>query len=1682
MTLLSTSTIRVSEADETARYLQKLLAESSDENVTRQLIQAVEQSSLPPSIYAIWLSVSHAPITIHQALKQNVSNHIRKLALHRLQRLLATTQWKGIWDGLGGTQGLLDLFSDLSVSEVRDACHAIGQSSKKSDSDEKRHTFSDFVKALFGRRLFPEATYQSPDERSLAKYYQYLVPGCTGDLVTTMLSQTPRIKWNTVQKRLLLECHAETLRNLTLDFGDDSNNPVWEAEVHTEIWENQWLEGLVQRYPSAFKGLHQQPSVDEYGVGFSPSMQFSIDCLKKFSTEPKFRVDIDIFSREVVSPLLKRALKKKVDWLKIKEILDLAQSCLASYKDEYYSDQTLIELVAQCWSNKPDIFEEQFRYFLRSNSNLSRDSKYWFGSIIYTVDRPLRYKLLKVCFKEIVDIDLDEKPEENFKLIKSSLSSSILSNLEPVDALDLLTRSRKAKGDTSLIKEPFNLWHVLLLRDTKQQEKAEEIALNCLGPRKKSASSNSDPKERAFYAKSSLYYAIASGSLTIYKETLDWARRFMRDRSAIPEIYKSYPKEAQKLLSGIPEFIDVNQDRTHFRNRVEEANKIIEELFDTVYLALREPSFEVSEWEGTLCLFQGVVQERIRRSPKLQKSLNLSDNEVYDILWESLVKLILTVEGKALESGFEKMNLNNVRGVLGYKNPSEHPAVDTLPEYFPRGLPIQHLIAPFYLNTPSLKICAPYIESRANSAVFLSHDAALAPIPMDEDSMAAIGNFIDDYIVALKILVPETLEEEERQQVADCAWAHAVGPLSHGRLSAEEAVSYWRNRFGQAVGESWAPKTSTEPDDWAIIPNTNDPTEAVEWNPTCPQGADIRPRYLGNLTYIDLSTAVSGFVSHQPKQSVDSNRGSRRTRGRGRGRGGRGRSVRESAPESTTRKETGEITIHSELRPFVPLVRGQKFKEIGIWHPTRTERARNQRSTREGQILSALLYLDTKISGKISLLSASFPSTDDVRYPSAYLDGDFLLKGNPQTNAALRVLNAHIKDVPPVLLAKLTESALSQVEPGNSDGKKPDSGESADPKVLAFKLLELLWKCDKPALASTLAVKTIIQHPDASSWHRQLLSSGSLRILSASDSRACFKLFADSIIAKIEEWGSPRETVRPKANDVDVEDLWDSQAVDSWDTPKGENKNDGDVEGLWESQEVDSWDKPEDENMNDGDQLTTIKLTTVKYLAQLLNDTESVPEDFCLSTLSTLSEKASHIDVRKAVVESVLSKLVNSGPEFSDKIFTVLETFIPIAGNFNERSPISETDWEKALETSELPKIDLQISTNNAPILNLLFKFASDKLNSQDSPHRNPFQARLILPIIESLKTQTSKYISIFLQKHGVDEKDLRIAPVPKSFFIWNQMISSFGISNVPRSTVEEFIDYIIFNTALPTTIKALNNKFKKDPGLSDQPEVKYWIQLYGCGTGALSFKGFHFSNIVHYGDDDDDDTKFEWGLNLILRLFDALLWNSDMFSTAIKELWEELENTKYDENWHKIRRPIVETMVNRVDAIRTPEWEQDPNRQPKFLPDVFPLRLLLLKYPTVGNENREADCKDFAEGLIELINQTDGCFYDRKLSQLKDAMGWIDRDDRVFVASHLGKITETRPPSLTMQDQLRLQLSAFSMHLFKSQNKNAIEAVETLLKSWITSENEEIRRLGYLTRSRYGGLQKIMRKVGLAN
>ncbi|KAH7391215.1 hypothetical protein BKA64DRAFT_555178, partial [Cadophora sp. MPI-SDFR-AT-0126] len=182
----------------------------------------------------------------------------------------------------------------------------------------------------------------------------------------------------------------------------------------------------------------------------------------------------------------------------------------------------------------------------------------------------------------------------------------------------------------------------------------------------------------------------------------------------------------------------------------------------------------------------------------------------------------------------------------------------------------------------------------------------------------------------------------------------------------------------------------------------------------------------------------------------------------------------------------------------------------------------------------------------------------------------------------------------------------------------------------------LLSQSDRPYLATELILKTVIGRPDSSSRHRKLLSVRFLNTLSAKQAKVLIQSFADSIQEQMRTSNLPKPSV--------------------------------------------SSEKPAPNSR--------VKITTIKYLAQLLHGAKFVPEAFAVDLLDSLFITASHIDVRVAIVESLITMLAGCRQDFlATKIFEALEHAIPIAGRLDERYGVSETDWAAAESTGTLPVV-----------------------------------------------------------------------------------------------------------------------------------------------------------------------------------------------------------------------------------------------------------------------------------------------------------------------------------------------------------------------------------------------------------
>ena len=1618
--------LRSAHGRQVAKHLRSVQQSSSDDEITRELIELISSESIAPAAFGQWLDIAQSPGTILAALAQHDSLKVRRLAIKKMGRLLSSPSWLSTWDALGGVQGLLGLLSDFSVHEVKHACKAfvcsVKTNSDKAVAEAKRKRYTELVQELLPH-LFPDEAnrlHANTDDRQLQAIYQRLIPLCTSEVVSTLLVRDPD-SFPEFRRYLLLS-HLDALQALALRY----------------IFEDY------QPGKNLLRPLLSISTVQRV----TDRMHFPIMILSKLTVEDaKTQLPLNFAITELAIPLLKKTLKKKVETSFAQKVINLALLYLERHPDtvptlnlEYGQ---FVQTVGIHWSREPDMFTKQFEKILSLPFYKPTREKFFQVmnvSALRDVAQDRRYALLLFYYQGLYNAEL-RKSDPKCKKISGLPPGFPTVQLPPEDSLDLFTRMRSIKDEEELIVRNIyasrneidvELEHAVLLSRCGRHAEAEEIARRGFVARKSATNASAKQEQRAQNARSAIEYAAASGSLQFFMEAQQWARRFVRDPLTARELYQSSPSETLKLLTGIWEVL---HERTSFNDlcdRIKYANQIILFMFETVCLAAREPSFQRGHFHGVLVLPALIVSERKKWSRRLKNSIGFSDEEIYQIVWKNTLEMLLSIEEKGLATGYENLGLNSVRGILGGsfagvcladEGPStyrffdefakardelwrryrllEFPAVTTLPDAFPRGLPVQFLIGPYVIPARDVHSYTPYIASRMKATVFPDPVAALTPIPADKEAQKAIGIFIDDYRFALRMMIPEFLDKKEKQSRVDQAWSYAIGLLSADRFTREEASRYWKKKDNKWISEFpiklWPGVEITRPGpaSWPLVPEYERIEEIEEWNPIPSRFSDIPARRLEEITCIDLSRRL--------------------------------------------KKPSMNETVRTEF--YLPTLVLPGVVEPRIFSSTRVWQAKMNPAIREGQILSALLEIDSKIPND-GLLQTSFPPAnrkDLSRYPRLYLDGE-LLESNADDpfgfDGSYDCLEAHLADVPSSLLKQLARKAISALVVSSNEDK-------GYPHLIrhCLKLATLLTQCDRPALASDLIVDMVMKQPNQSSWHRQLLSLHFLKRLPASAAQSLVTTFAEAVITTLEQQNSVKHTRRSdNIGDKETEDTHGSRSF--------------------------------------------VKVTTVKLLAQLLGETQCIPENFALSILTKLVVKASHVDIRRSAVNSLLSLYESTSSNQEDAIITALEAIIPIAGNIRERQPITDLDWQHAENTLELPELgnistDLTSLEDTSPILLSLLSFLKMTPSSSDSVSRQAlFVNRIILPIITSLKHQSAKWTSLFLRKNGFDfaaQQDLQIPQLPGEPIVYHEFLRQ-ATPWLPLSFLEDFLSYYKFDIAPGTVITKFNERLKKDVTSKSNPAVKAWLARYARGLNSTG-PWFNVASLLGSGFRNGTPVALTGEITIkdvqkaYLQLYTLTLLNDTETLSNVYRLqgilWNIPAGYTATKSWSELYQPLIEAIILYIETSRSRHWEKDPKRHPAVFPDTFGLHMLLLRYAAHQSDHvihSEEHCASFAARVVKIINQISGGLYHKKFEELKSSVKYLLGDDQLRVACILGDISKTTLSWLTVQDHLRVELAAslLTPNSLKPRSDALLHRVNNLVKSWRSSESEEVRRLGF--------------------
>ncbi|KAM0723538.1 hypothetical protein Q7P37_000525 [Cladosporium fusiforme] len=1585
--------LRTGDAKDIALHLRRLASDNpqSLDALSQQLLQAISSESVPPMIYALWTSACPDESAVAAGLRQSDSVIIRSSAIRTFRRRLRTSTCDQLWRALGGTEGIVALLAEFSVIHVKEFCKAVSRcSTGKLARDARRLLVTELLQALM-----PGPRNQNPDKRPLLYLYSKLVPTCTTEAqdLWTARSDLPRLEMAELFQTDTSWYQAKCLRALSA-CGDNLGEEL-------------------KDFLPLFTSIPQERSASDPSV--SASMSFTVQILESLQRHSTVPQDTH-WLEETLCSLLLRIVRRKPSRTFTVRALSCIVYCTEkrsgeapkgisrrSYKP---NDRWFLDII-RLWQRDPSAYEPLLTPLMFLDS---------IETCVLTAKYEQRYRLMKWMLANHARYRVDI--EDGAQLTrKFSLSLDLMLSLPRVQARGLLERYQKhAPGELGMKRgilrrledqdhDPCGRLLHLYLMVWSDEAQTEATSQN-LQSRKMAEQSGAQPI-RAAWLVASVYFAVASKSLPLLKDTLIWARRFSSDPKTVVELYSGAAlcdPRALDLLCGVPAKRSELGTIANIKDNICQSNEIILLLLESAILSQSEPSFSPNNWFGIKTFIREVICLRFRRSPLLQ-SLDATDDLIYSSVFENTLEMLLRAEhlsldehNKALEfwsfQGFLKsrwyyeglpLHSPSVPGlrfveelarrreeIWVHHRPTLHPAVAALEPPWPRGLPVQALSC-LHKETRLPKGSLPFLEERAEAVVFLRAEHALSPIPEDGKIQAAIGPFVDDYTQALRMYL-SWCNENERQQRIQLAWNHAINVLSGDRLSKLESKQYWKRTFTDAgappTDSMLNYPTQTEPK----LPNVNaESSDPIEWNPSSEQcWAEVKKRELKPFI-------IDCFTSSK---------------------------------------------IREDPMPFVtPRVSLEPFRLPGFWDLARYKpnKSRMLVETREAFIAAALSLVDGRAQAGSRVLSEPFPSVDTQRFPALCLDAELLDNESPDDEDVRNMLNHFLPAIPVSLLQRLAESMIVRFREGK--------GSLNLLRPWTCVVLESLIRSDKPQLAMDLAVRVIFDQPGESSWHRALIHEGIFNRLSSDQVRTTMASLVDGI----------------------VERLACAQAGDMDDA----TTNAHEVPGPFSPSK------------------STVKVTTIKMLVQLMNEATFVDQDFVVGTLVSLFSKCTHIHIRAAIVESLAGVVSNPSHEKTKEtaINALVDFVVPAAAELSERSPMSEDRWREAERSCKPPEV--YQAYYSTPICDALVRMVETTTLSPGGP--GDLFERIFLTLMTKSRENNSRWTSIFLHKHGMAHLESEV-PKPPARIKLSKLLLEKQTCRMPVVEFQNFSDLILMSYRQSQQLVDFVATLKNDPKTSKSNDAVHWI---GMCEGTRTLTSINVANILKTADFTPSTQPS--GIPLVAaahlqrheqRIIGALLGNYpssasewDRFiETYTPPLLSESEKVKFQ--WCEYARPVLRYALEKLESLRTEAWQNDQQRHPSVLPDTFELHLWLLTYPNLPLLPAHGErLERFATEVVGIIKQLaqSGRPYHTRWDLLRKAVKQCDPHDWATLALRLGTVdvsAESRP--LTLEILLRVELAdVLVLGVSKTQSKGKSQAVLKMLERWAESRDEDLRRKG---------------------
>ena len=994
-----------------------------------------------------------------------------------------------------------------------------------------------------------------------------------------------------------------------------------------------------------------------------------------------------------------------------------------------------------------------------------------------------------------------------------------------------------------------------------------------------------------------------------------------------------------------------------------------------------------------------------------------SDSELAAILLDSALPIVLEYERAGIAEGHERLGWDQPTGVLfsldcnslvSYKTPSfrfamqfvdrlaqgrnemwtqerirRNPSTTSLGRGFPKGLPIQHLLP--YIEWDAAAVAdpaaAPYFFSRLRDIVFCDPTEATQLVPQDTE---AIGPFIDNLRHAVQAYVTGKGKDESPKATIE-VWDHytkvipsAVGHVEEIRNMLLKIVDDYHIKGVYKILES----PPLLPSSFPVLGSEPMASGPVEWDPM-PHSNDEED------DHSELSDEDSDATILHCRFKMDH------------------RSCYSPFSQRFTSPE--------------PWMGPPTHCRVDIWKPDANVR-KMPLSDRERLVMSAMLFLDSFAGNIPRLFSTGFPlGSSRPRYPALYLDYDFLSSvGNDgdseydpdrrqspwadyeensrPSDVAIQLLHKLKPTIPPQTLEQLASSLVQSL--GNLPTTSPKYPEMTN---VAFQVLDLLTKSDRPQLAVGLGLQILENMPDASSWHRRVMSLGLAKQLDFVSADDMLKAFGKVLVGSL---------AQPSSTDA-----------------------------------------------NQGGTTKHIKVTTLKILPQLIQTNPSMSLSTALEGLRSLFSASCHIDVRYEILVALLSlfkKYEETGSKATTaEIFNTLTSFVPNAAGPSERIIVSEAEWLEAEKGGQLPQVHCD---------RRLLDFLLNSIDRVPLEAREDYTRQVILKVLDESTRQNNRWMRILLSRIELSPDEGSITDFGPFWCSSVSIILRNFSSYLPRSYLLRERDWLMRSQDIPLLQRMDEKLMAQDPEWDEsdsaQQHWKQFLESYGEMVLLDTVHRLLFSYVESKVSDgitpeDLEEEYFERARILLRNLVDLQgrlpRVHFSYFDAKMASL--SLHGEKNEKGRH-----LLERILRDMESLRA---SSNDSQSRLTLPSRMLFRAALLRLPRDQASDKPESYSVFADHLVDLIEE---CA--QSPSCLADIAHLEKRVDSIVAAHALPSVLAIGKRVANIHDTLHgcmsIRLMFRGLRKVNQASKQGSEDLKYLMGSWKESPVEWVRRIAW--------------------